>query len=158
VGGPMRGISRANLSTPLPDPPPPSGRLRPSSTGCGGRERESFPLLTTLAALFCAVAISGTTLAQNFTPRDESPEEFAAGPGRDETFYACTACHNFKLVAAQGLSRAGWEDSINLMIRRHNMPPLDSKDREVVLNYLEAAYPPRAPTTGRGWQNPFSKQ
>ena len=60
-----------------------------------------------------------------FTPRDESPEEFAAGAGRDETFYACTACHNFKLVAAQGLSRAGWEDSINLMIRRHNMPPLE---------------------------------
>ena len=92
--------------------------------------------------LLTAPAIAQTT----FTPRDESPEEFAAGTGRDETFYACTACHNFKLVAAQGLSRAGWEDSINLMIRRHNMPPLDGKDREVVLNYLEAAYPPHAPT------------
>jgi hypothetical protein len=90
-----------------------------------------------------------------FTPRDESPEN-SPRPGRDETFYACTACHNFKLVAAQGLSRAGWEDSINLMIRRHNMPPLDDKDREVVLNYLEAAYPPRAPAADRGWQNPFS--
>ena len=44
------------------------------------------------------------------------------------------------------------------MIRRHNMPPLDGKDREVVLTYLEAAYPPRAPAGGRGWQNPFSKQ
>jgi len=110
-----------------------------------------------------SLAIAGLLLtapavAQNFTPRDESPEEFAAGPGRDEAFYACTACHNFKLVAAQGLSRAGWDDSINLMIRRHNMPPLDGKDREVVLNYLEAAYPPRAPAAGRGWQNPFSKQ
>ena len=110
-----------------------------------------------------SLAIAGLLLtapavAQNFTPRDESPEEFAAGPGRDEAFYACTACHNFKLVAAQGLSRAGWDDSINLMIRRHNMPPLDGKDREVVLNYLEATYPPRAPAGGRGWQNPFTKQ
>ena len=61
-------------------------------------------------------------------------------------------------MAAQGLSRAGWEDSINLMIRRHNMPPLDGKDRAVVLDYLEAAYPPRAPATRGGWQNPFSKQ
>jgi hypothetical protein len=93
-----------------------------------------------------------------FTPRDESPEEFAPGAGRDETFYACTPCHNFKLVAAQGLSRAGWEDSLNLMIRRHNMPPLDDKDRAVVLDYLSAAYPPRAPAGGRAWQNPFSKQ
>jgi hypothetical protein len=42
------------------------------------------------------------------------------------------------------------------MIRRHNMPPLDGKDRETVLNYLAAAYPPRAPA-GRAWQNPFGK-
>ena len=90
--------------------------------------------------LWMAPAIAQST----FTPRDESPEEFAAGAGRDETFYACTACHGFKLVAQQGMTRAQWDDSINLMIRRHNMPPLDDKDRAVVLNYLEAAYPPRA--------------
>lgn len=115
--------------------------------------------MTLAIVIFIAPFAFGAALAQTtFTPRDESPEEFAAGAGRDEAFYACTACHNFKLVAAQGLSRAGWDDSINLMIRRHNMPPLDGKDRDVVLNYLEAAYPPRAPAGGRGWQNPFSKQ
>ena len=101
-----------------------------------------------------AIAIAGLlfaapAVAQTFNPRDESPEEFAAGAGRDETFYACTACHGFKLVAQQGLTRAGWEDSINLMIRRHNMPPLDDKDRALVLGYLEAAYPPRAPAAPR---------
>ena len=51
------------------------------------------------------------------------------------------------------MTRAQWEDSINLMVRRHNMPPLDDKDRATVLGYLEAAYPPRAPAgtaaTGR---------
>jgi mono/diheme cytochrome c family protein len=111
-----------------------------------------------MGAIVCLVLLFGSAaLAQStFTPSDESPEEFPAGAGRDETFYACTACHNFKLVAAQGLSRAGWDDSINLMIRRHNMPPLDDKDRAVVLDYLAAAYPPRAPA-GRGWQNPFLK-
>ena len=44
------------------------------------------------------------------------------------------------------------------MIRRHNMPPLDAKDRAVVLGYLAATYPPRAPAARGGWQNPFSKQ
>ena len=113
------------------------------------------PLGIAIAALlWTAPAIAQTA----FTPRDESAEEFAAGPGRDETFYACTACHNFKLVAAQGLTRAGWEDSLNLMVRRHNMPALDDKDRAVVLGYLEATYPPRAPAARGGWQNPFSKQ
>ena len=103
--------------------------------------------------LWNAPAIAQTT----FAPRDESPEEFAAGAGRDETFYACTACHGFKLVAQQGMTRAQWEDSINLMVRRHNMPPLDDKDRDTVLNYLEAAYPPRAPAGRGGWVNPFAK-
>jgi len=117
-----------------------------------GRAREG---VRAIALLFFLGAIAN---AQTFTPRDESPEEFPAGAGRDETFYACTACHNFKLVAAQGLTRAGWEDSLNLMVRRHNMPPLDDKDRATVLNYLAAAYPPRAPAANRGWQNPFSKQ
>jgi mono/diheme cytochrome c family protein len=109
-------------------------------------------------AVIAGLLLAAPAVAQSYTPRDENPEDFVAGAGRDETFYACTACHNFKLVAAQGLSRAGWEDSINLMVRRHNMPPLDDKDRATVLNYLAAAYPPRTPAANRGWQNPFSKQ
>ena len=104
-------------------------------------------------ALWLAPAAAQT----GFTPRDEKPEEFAAGAGRDETFYACTACHGFKLVAQQGMTRAQWEDSINLMVRRHNMPVLDDKDRATVLGYLEAAYPPRAPAARGNWQNPFAK-
>jgi mono/diheme cytochrome c family protein len=110
-------------------------------------------LVTMAGLLWMAPAVAQSP----FTPRDESPEDFAAGPGRDETFYTCTACHGFKLVAQQGMTRAQWDDSISLMIRRHNMPALDDKDRSVVLNYLEAAYPPRSPAGRPGWQNPFAK-
>ena len=69
------------------------------------------------------------TIAQTaFTPRDESPQDFVpAGLGRDETFYACTACHGFKLVAQQGMTRAQWDDSINLMLLATHLPvPLTS--------------------------------
>jgi mono/diheme cytochrome c family protein len=114
-------------------------------------------LRRTLAALAGLLWIAPASAQTAFTPRDESPEEFVAAPGRDETFYACTACHGFKLVAQQGMTRAQWDDSINLMVRRHNMPPLDDKDRAVVLGYLETAYPPRAPAGRGGWQNPFAK-
>jgi mono/diheme cytochrome c family protein len=88
--------------------------------------------LAVAGVLLITPAIAQTT----FTPREESPEEFSPGAGRDETFYACTACHGFRLVAQQGMTRAQWEDSINLMIRRHNMPPLDDKDREKLLTYI----------------------
>jgi mono/diheme cytochrome c family protein len=111
----------------------------------------------TLAALAGIWWVAPALAQSTFTPREESPEEFVAGPGRNETFYTCTACHGFKLVAQQGMTRAQWEDSINLMIRRHNMPPLDDKDREKVLTYLETAYPPRAPVGRGGWVNPFAK-
>lgn len=96
--------------------------------------------------------------AQTFTPRDESPEDFPAGAGRDETFYTCTACHGFKLIASQGMNRRQWDDSINWMMEKHRMPPLDAKERETVLNYLEATFPPRAPSGGGGFQNPFMKR
>jgi hypothetical protein len=112
----------------------------------------------TLTVLALALGLIGPALAQGtFVPRDETPEQFPAGAGRDETFYACTACHNFKLVAAQGLNRRQWDESLTWMTQRHNMPPLEGKERDTVLDYLEATFPPRAAPRG-GWQNPFMKQ
>ena len=92
--------------------------------------------------------------SQAFTPREENPEEFPAGAGRDDTFYTCTACHNFKLVAQQGMNRRQWDETLSMMTEKHGMPKLEGKERETVLNYLEAIYPPTAPAGG-GWQNPF---
>jgi hypothetical protein len=94
--------------------------------------------------------------APQFTPRDENPEDFPAGPGRDDTFYACTGCHGFRLVAQQGMTRRQWEDSLQWMTDRHKMPPLPPKEQKIVLDYLEATFPPRAPAARGGWQNPFS--
>lgn len=108
--------------------------------------------------LFAAQATSPAfAQTSQFVPRTENPEEFPPGPGRDDTFYACTACHNFKLVAAQGLSRRGWEESLQWMYDKHKMPVLPPKEREIVLNYLEVTFPPRAPAGRGGWQNPFAK-
>ena len=108
-----------------------------------------------LAALSLLPGAAWTQSAQ-FVPGTENPEDFPAGPGRDDTFYACTACHGFKLVAQQGMTRRQWEESLQWMYDKHKMPPLPPKEREIVLNYLEATYPPRAPAGRGGWQNPFA--
>ena len=105
--------------------------------------------------MFGVLLISSVVSAQTFAPRDENPEDYPAGSGRDDTFYACTACHNFKLVAQQGMTRRQWEDSLQWMTDRHGMSPLPAKDQKAVLDYLEATFPPRAPAGG-GWQNPFA--
>ncbi len=112
-------------------------------------------------ALLCvatAEKVAAQSAAPAFTPRDEAPEDFPPGPGRDDTFYACTACHGFKLIAQQGMNRRQWDDSINWMTEKHNMPKLEGKERETVLNYLEATFSPRVPATGGGFQNPFIKR
>lgn len=119
--------------------------------------RRVLPLLAVLV-----VAALGTDRAasqsQTFTPRDENIEELPAGPGRDETFYACTACHNFKLVAQQGMSRQRWNDTLTWMTERQGMPALEGADRELILDYLAAHYPQTEPAARGGWQNPFTNR
>jgi hypothetical protein len=115
-----------------------------------------------LAALvLLALTAGGPAPAQSppaFTPTDEKPEDLPEGPGREETFYACTACHNFKLVAAQGLNRAQWDDSLTWMTTRHNMADIQGADRDLILDYLETHFPPKAPSRAGGWRNPFAPQ
>jgi hypothetical protein len=106
--------------------------------------------------VLAAAVLSAVVSAQQFVPRDENPEDFPAGAGRDDTFYACTACHGFKLIAQQGMNRRQWEESIELMVQKHGMPPLPDKEQKIVLDYLETTFPPRVPQPGRGWQNPFA--
>ncbi len=64
-------------------------------------------------------------------------------PNRDDAFYFCTACHSFKMVAAQSMSRERWDESLTFMVKRHNMPDVQGEDREKILDYLEKAFPER---------------
>ncbi len=88
--------------------------------------------------------------------REERQEDYPDAPGREQAFYACIACHGFKLVAQQGQTRQQWDDTLNWMTKRHGMPPIDGDLRKTVLDYLETAFPPR--TAPGGWKNPFSGQ
>ena len=94
---------------------------------------------------------------RTFTPTDESPDDLPAGHGREETFYACTACHGFKIVAQQGMTRAQWDESLNWMTTKHGMNALEGDDRKLILDYLETQYPPTARAGGRDSPNPFLK-
>jgi hypothetical protein len=101
------------------------------------------------------LAIAGAADAQRKEADDETPEQYPAGPHRDDTFYFCTACHGFKIVAAQGMSRSRWDESLDWMVQRHSMAPVEGEVREKMLDYLSTAFPEKARAPG-GWKNPFA--
>ena len=107
------------------------------------------------AASLAAFTLGVAGAQQTFEPREEQPEEFPDAPGREETFYFCSACHHFKLVAQQGMSRQRWTGTLDIMTERHGMPEVAGKEREAILDYLERAFPEA--TTAPGWRNPFLK-
>ncbi|GAB4198456.1 MAG: hypothetical protein OHK0024_37060 [Thalassobaculales bacterium] len=103
-----------------------------------------------LAALALAALAAGAAPAQ-----EESPDSLPPGPGREETFYGCAACHSMQLVTRQGMSRERWAETLKWMTERHGMPELPADDEKLILDYLAAQFGPGS-TGGRA--SPFMVQ
>ena len=56
------------------------------------------------------------------------------------------------------MNRRQWEESLDLMVTKHKMNPLEGNDRKLVLDYLEQTYPPRTQSGGRDAPNPFLRR
>lgn len=105
--------------------------------------------LAVLAVAVAAVLGAGAARAD-----ERGIDDWPEGPGREETANLCAACHSGRLVSQQGLTRARWEEVLEVMTARHRMPKLEGEEREVILTYLAKAFPPR----GRAYENPFLKK
>lgn len=62
------------------------------------------------------------------------------GPGKEETFYLCSACHSFRMVWQQGLSRDSWDETLDWMAEEQGMSELEGDERRLILDYLAANY------------------
>jgi mono/diheme cytochrome c family protein len=103
-----------------------------------------------------AVPVLAQGLAPAFTPKDEQIEFLPDRPGRDETFGMCTACHAYRLVSNQGMTRDRWSETLTWMTERHGMPDIQEADRDLILDYLATHHPPKAPARAGGFKNPFA--
>lgn len=99
---------------------------------------------------------SARDAAAAFAAQDEAVEDLPEHPGREETFGLCTACHGYRLVSNQGMSRDKWDETLAWMTERHSMPDLQGGDRALILDYLTRAHPPKAPSRTGGFRNPFA--
>jgi cytochrome c5 len=80
-------------------------------------------------ALGVCIAVHGAAAAQ--------PSDLPTGPNRDLVSRACQGCHDLGMVvAATGLSREGWNATIEEMIS-YGMR-VDAEDRAKILDYLSS--------------------
>jgi len=63
-----------------------------------------------------------------------------SGPGREQVFYLCQACHSLMIVQQQGLSRHSWDQTLVWMVEEQGMPELDAESRDQLLDYLAEHY------------------
>ena len=63
------------------------------------------------------------------------------GPGREDVFYRCSACHSLMIVKQQGLSRSRWDELLEWMVEEQGMAPIDDEaTRGRVLDYLSTHF------------------
>jgi hypothetical protein len=107
------------------------------------------------AAVAVLVALMLLLASPSVTGAQETPDALPDAPGREETFYACTACHGTAVIRRSRLTREGWDELMDWMTEKHGMPPLEGGERRRVVDYLARVFPPRAQQQrGRG-DNPF---
>lgn len=94
------------------------------------------------AGLMAASVFSATgAMAQAMPDINELPP----GPGREEVFYNCYACHSFRIIKQQRLPESTWDELMDWMVEKQSMAPLTPEDRKAIVSYLGKHFSPTVP-------------
>ena len=83
-----------------------------------------------LAALLSAAGGAGAARADALEPG------WPEGPGSEEAFYLCAACHSLAIVKQQGLDRASWDELLVWMVEEQGMEEPEPEERVLILDFL----------------------
>ncbi len=84
-------------------------------------------------------------LSTHFGVDSEDWGGLAAGPGREEVYYICQACHSLAIVLQQRLTRASWEETLEWMVEEQGMPEPEPEELSAILDYLGSRLNPDTP-------------
>ncbi len=74
-------------------------------------------------------------------PQEQDWQGLPPGPGREEVFYTCKACHSLMLVKQQGMNRENWDETLEWMVEEQGMEEIDDRAmRDRILDYLALHY------------------
>lgn len=89
------------------------------------------------AVAIALLAFPAAALAQDEGSGEDNPfAPLPPGEGAEEVFYNCQACHSFRIVMQQNLSRRVWDEVLVWMVEKQGMHELPEDEREVILDYL----------------------
>src|SRR5262245_29033342 len=93
--------------------------------------RRVLPAILAAAAVFVALPLSAQEAKLTLKP----------GDGRDKVMINCGVCHSIDYVGMNSpfLDRAGWEGSVNKMIKVFGAP-IAAEDVPVIVGYLAENY------------------
>jgi mono/diheme cytochrome c family protein len=99
------------------------------------------------AAAFLAITLSTSALfsSQAFAQAMPDINELPPGPGREEVFYNCYACHSFRIIKQQRLPESTWDELMDWMVEKQGMAPLTPEDRKAIVSYLGKHFSPKVP-------------
>ena len=88
-----------------------------------------------------ALAIAGAAVAGSASAADETSLSLADGRGRELTQAFCSMCHSvdYILINAPFQDRAGWEKTVNKMVKVFGAP-LTPEDNAAIVAYLTQNY------------------
>jgi hypothetical protein len=98
------------------------------------------PLLVRAGALAQSAPESTPESARQNAGDETDWQGLPPGNGREQTFFTCSACHSLKTVTQQGLSAARWDEALVWMREEQEMPALEPRDRELIIEYLAEFY------------------
>jgi hypothetical protein len=76
---------------------------------------------------------------------EENLGDLPPGPGQEEVYHVCNACHSIRLVTQQRLSRPRWDKLLVWMVEEQGMPVFEPDARDRVLDYLDRHFGPSVP-------------
>ena len=81
-------------------------------------------------------------LSSHFGVEEEDWGGLPPGPGQEDVYYTCQACHSLRIVVQQGLTRHSWEETLAWMVEEQGMPELEPETEAIILDYLAKYYGP----------------
>ena len=79
------------------------------------------------------------TAAADGTP-DPELGGLPSGPGAEDTYYQCVACHSTAIIKQQRVTDARWDYLWHWMIEEQGMIEPDEESKDIILAYLKAHF------------------